>query len=220
MLIDGTFCHGCLEGKVNIKEQMPKYLGEVTLLTTGCCISEIEAIGSPQLYGATIILKGMPLFRCNHKKAIGAGACIKSLIKDGNQHHFIVASQDPSLREDLRDIPGIPLLYLHGNAPTLEKPSDLTEQFTDEIADGKTALSTHQKRVIEHLKKAKFGEQEEAPKKKKRKGPKGPNPLSCKKSKKVKNVQIAQAEVQTDSGTKKKRKRKKKSSSNAQATEL
>ena len=96
----------------------------------------------------------------------------------------------------------------------------MTEKFTEEIADGKTALSTHQKRVIEHLKKAKFGEKEEAPKKKKRKGPKGPNPLSCKKSKKVKNAQIAQAEVHTDSGTKKKRKRKKKNSSNAQATEL
>ena len=40
----------------------------------------------------------------------------------------------------MRRVPGIPLLYLHGNAPTLERPSAMTETFTEALADGKTNL--------------------------------------------------------------------------------
>jgi len=211
MLIDGTFCAGCLEAKVNIKEQMPKYIGEgVKLVTTGCCITEIESLGSPQLYGATLILKGMPLFRCDHKKPIGGSACIKSLIKDGNSHHFIVGTQDPSLREELRNVPGIPLLYLHGNAPTLEKPSALTENFTDSVSDGKTNLSQHQKNILTVLKEQTFGAPPEKPKRKKRKGPKGPNPLSVKKASKKKFSSSSPTAETTEEEAKKKRRKKKK----------
>lgn len=207
MLLDGTYCAACLEAKVNIKEQMPKYVGEVKLMTTGCCISEIEALRLPQLNGATIILKGMPLFKCEHRTPLPAADCIKSLIKDGNPHHFIVGTQDPALRALLREVPGIPLIYLHGNAPTLEKPSELTESLIDSISDGKTSLTQHQQKVLSVLKKERFGE-EVKPKKKKRKGPKGPNPLSCKKSKKLK------APHPSNENTNKKRRKKKKNSSN------
>ena len=108
-------------------------------------------------------------------------------------------------REDLRNIPGIPLLYLHGNAPTLEKPSDLTESLTEKISDGKTNLSEHQHKILQELKKQKFGE-EEKPIRKKRKGPRGPNPLSCKKSSKSKQ---SDSELSNPSSGKKKRRKKK-----------
>ena len=111
-------------------------------------------------------------------------------------------------REDLRNIPGIPLLYLHGNAPTLEKPSDLTESFTDKISDGKTNLSLHQHKILQELKKQKFGDEvEENTKKKKRKGPRGPNPLSCKKSSKTKPAAVLNT---SEKATAKKKRRKKK----------
>eukprot|EP00088_Acartia_fossae_P047672 TRINITY_DN5172_c0_g1_i8.p1 TRINITY_DN5172_c0_g1~~TRINITY_DN5172_c0_g1_i8.p1 ORF type:complete len:249 (+),score=53.45 TRINITY_DN5172_c0_g1_i8:79-825(+) len=207
LLVDGTFCVACLQNKVNIKEQMPKYLEEVKLITTGCCITEMESIGSPELYGATLILKGIPLFRCDHKKAVSASACIKSLIGAGNQNHLIIASQDHNFRSELRGVAGIPLLYLHGNAPTLEKPSEMSESLTTRIADGKTNLSQHQQKILTELKKQTFGEPEpDEKKRKKRKGPKGPNPLSCKKSKKPK-VQHLNA---TSEQSKKKRRKKKK----------
>lgn len=43
VLLDGTFCQAALKNKVNITEQMPKYLSdEVKLLTTVCCVNEVE----------------------------------------------------------------------------------------------------------------------------------------------------------------------------------
>jgi len=183
VLLDGTFCAGSLEAKVNIKDQLPKYLGEVSLLTTSCCILELESLG-PQLYGACMVAKNFAIYKCGHKKAVPASKCITSLVNGESGQHFIVASQDYSLRTKLRDIPGTPLLYLHGNSPTLEKPSEMTKGKIEQESDRKTQLTEHQTKTIKVLKKQAFGEEPVKVKKKKKRGPKGPNPLSCKKKKK------------------------------------
>merc|ERR1712226_290030 len=117
--------------------------------------------------------------RCGHK-AVPASQCIASLVRAESNQHFIVASQDYGLRTELRDIPGTPLLYLHGNSPTLEKPSEMTKEQIEKESEQKTQLTEHQAKTIKVLKKQVFGEEPVKPKKKKR-GPKGPNPLSCKK---------------------------------------
>ena len=53
--------------KVNIKDQLPKYLGEVKLLTTKCCIQECEKLG-PSIFGATVILKQFGIHKCTHEE--------------------------------------------------------------------------------------------------------------------------------------------------------
>jgi len=46
VLVDGTFCRAALNCKVNISEQLPKYLdAEVQLCTTRCVLAECEALG-------------------------------------------------------------------------------------------------------------------------------------------------------------------------------
>ena len=46
VLVDGTFCKAALVSKVNISEQIPKYLdAEVKLFTTKCTLAECEAFG-------------------------------------------------------------------------------------------------------------------------------------------------------------------------------
>ena len=82
-------------------------------------------------------------------------------------------------------MPGVPVLFLHGNCPTLEKPSDQTSNLVQKTSEGRL-LTSHQANTIKVLKKELFGEPKvtEPKKKKKRKGPKGPNPLSCKKKQK------------------------------------
>jgi len=182
LLVDGTLCVAALDNKVLLREQIPKYLEDVKMVTSTCCISEAENIGAHELWGAIQILKRFPLFSCGHKKALSASNCIKSLIKDGNPHHLMIATQDITLRHELRKKPGIPLLYLYNSAPTLESPSVRSLKFTSKHANGVTDLSSHQKMILEELKKQTFGEQPEV-KMKKRKGPKQPNPLSCKKKK-------------------------------------
>jgi len=66
------------------------------------------------------------------------------------------------VRDTVRHIPGVPLIYLHGNAPTLERPSALTESLTTRLSDGKTALSQHQKQIIAALREEIIGPTEKS----------------------------------------------------------
>ena len=120
----------------------------------------------------------------------------------------------------MRQILGLPLIYLHGNAPTLERPSTMTESLTERIADGKTELSQHQRQIIAALKEQTFGPTEEKDKKKKkRRGPKGPNPLSCKKKKKIKggSAPLKTEQQLNEEKKRKKRRNKKKAAADSNA---
>lgn len=45
-LLDGSFCHAALENKVNLQEQIPKYLnGSAKIITTVCAVRETELVG-------------------------------------------------------------------------------------------------------------------------------------------------------------------------------
>jgi len=210
LLLDGTFCAGCLEAKVNIRDQLPKYLGEVKILTTSCCITELEGLG-PQMYGAMRVAKQFPVLKCSHVTPIPAHQCVLSLLGTSNTQHLILVSQDAGLRSEARRVPGTPILYLHGNAPTLEKPSEFSEETAEQSEDLRLNVSEHQTKVLEKIKKQTFGE-EEVKKRKKRKGPKGANPLSCKKKKKDK-VRDVKDKLASE-GKKRKRNRNKKKSVN------
>lgn len=73
--------------KVNIREQLPKYLGDVKLLTTPCCIIEMEKLErlEPKLYGACIVLKQFGIHKCGHEKeAKPASKCLRSMLGDAN----------------------------------------------------------------------------------------------------------------------------------------
>lgn len=157
-----------------------------------------------------MVAKGFPVFKCGHKTPMPANSCILSLLGAKNSQHFIVASQDNELRYKIRNIPGVPLLLLHGNCPTLEKPSGMTQEFIEKSSDEKTLLNSHEAQTIKVLKREVFGE-EEPKKKKKRKGPKGPNPLSCKKKKvKPQNSFNGVKDKMESEGKKKKKRRKNK----------
>ena len=97
VLLDGTFCAGCLAAKVNIRDQLPKYLGDVQLLTTSCCITELEQLG-PQMYGAMRVAKQFQVLKCGHSDPVMATQCVLSLIGEDNRRHLLLASQDTGLR--------------------------------------------------------------------------------------------------------------------------
>lgn len=55
ILLDATFCQAALKNKVNINEQMPKYLsGDIKLLTTVCVVTETEKLGEYKIYMLSI----------------------------------------------------------------------------------------------------------------------------------------------------------------------
>ncbi|BFF95965.1 rRNA-processing protein UTP23 homolog [Drosophila madeirensis] len=204
VLVDATFCQAALLHKIGIDEQIRKYFQcSAKLLTTQCVILEAEALGAP-LTGATTIVKKFHVHKCGHEgKPVAAAECIKSMTKD---NRYIVASQDRLLQESLRKIPGRCLLYLHKATPVLEAPSKASKKWVlkqaKDLMLGKHAAKIDYMKEKQGLKPAEATTSSST----KRKGPKNPNPLSCKKSKKEKSKPPLQGVDQT-ALTKAKRKR-------------
>ncbi|CAL4126617.1 unnamed protein product, partial [Meganyctiphanes norvegica] len=210
VLLDGTFCHAALDGKVNVKEQIPKYLGaDTTIYSTQCIIMEVEKLSKmvSNIYGAWLIVKQFPVHRCGHEgRPMPAAACIKSILKKNNPHQYIMATQDDDIRQHIHSLViGTPIVYLSGSAPTLEKPTAKCEAIA---VEGKKCLSTHELTTLKDLKRKILGEEEAAPPIKKKKKAKNPNPLSCKKKQKKSN--ITQPPNKDHESGKRKRKRNKK----------
>ncbi|KAL0109970.1 hypothetical protein PUN28_013543 [Cardiocondyla obscurior] len=208
VLIDGTFAFAALQNKFNIHEQLAKYFqSEIKLLTTACVISETEKLGifSSKVNGATQIVKQYAIHRCGHEKTPICGSkCLQSMTGKNNNARYIVATQDRELQDKLRIIPGVPLLYLHGKAPTLDSPSAASRKYA-ETKQKDLGMTTWEKENIKELRKqAGIEEKETKMKKKRKKG--GPNPLSCLKKKKKEMTTSNKSD--TKSGKIKKRKRK------------
>lgn len=183
LLIDATFCQEALKSKVNLREQLPKYLDdlEVKLFTTACVITEAEALGR-DVFGAMLIVKQFKAQKCGHEKEpISAAECLYSMVQNGNLNHYFIATQDPELSKKCRELLGVPLLYLRYNAINLEKPSRMNTEAIDVKIQENLKGPGYQTEIIKKLKAEAFGE--ESIPHKKRKKVKGPNPLSCKKKK-------------------------------------
>ncbi|XP_043468836.1 rRNA-processing protein UTP23 homolog [Leptopilina heterotoma] len=186
VLIDGTFAFAALEAKFNIKEQITKYFqAEVKLLTTQCMILETEKLAQLEmkLNGALRIIKQFPLHKCGHEKnSISGSKCFNSMLANNNSSRYIIATQDRQFQDHIRRLRGVPLLYLHDKAPTLERPSEATCKHAEELRNG-TITNSLQVQTVKILKqKSGLEETEIKLKKKRKKG--GPNPLSCKKKQK------------------------------------
>ncbi|CAH1389031.1 unnamed protein product [Nezara viridula] len=183
VLVDGTFCNTALQNKINIAEQLQKYLGDVRLLTTPCVILEMEKLGSA-LYGATLILKQFPVHHCGHKTPLFAATCIKKMIEKNSDFRYILASQDRDLQRFVTSLPGIPLLYIFNKAPTLRPPNELSVKKANQHLYQSCDVSAAEKKVIK-LMKRKILEPNPTSQiiKRSRKKKGGPNPLSCKKKK-------------------------------------
>ncbi|XP_014259610.1 rRNA-processing protein UTP23 homolog [Cimex lectularius] len=182
VLVDGTFCHVALKSKVNIKEQLPKYLGDVKLLTTPCCVVETEKLG-PTVYGAMLILKQFSVHLCGHKTPMSASKCLLSMLGKENPNRYMIATQDRELQAKVKRVKAAPILFIFNKAPTLEEPSPYTQFLAKRQMNEICGLSEDERKVLNEFKEAVLGPQTPVFKKRrKKKG--GPNPLSCKKKKK------------------------------------
>ncbi|XP_043216545.1 rRNA-processing protein UTP23 homolog isoform X1 [Amphibalanus amphitrite] len=168
--------------KVSIKEQIPKILEDnVKILTTPCIVTEVEKMG-PALYGAFTIVKQFAHHQCGHTVPVNGAKCVRSMVKGGNKSKYAVATQDQSLRTQLRTMPGVPILYLHNSAPTLEKPPEVSTDRADRWDADRVGLSKEQRKTITSLKRSILGESEPV-KRRKKKVVKGANPLSRRRRK-------------------------------------
>lgn len=215
ILVDGTFCQAALKNKIQIKEQMPKYLmGEVQLCTTNCALKELESLGK-ELYGAKLILQRYQVRRCAHfKEPIPASECLLSMLGETNPHHYFVATQDHTLTTGLKEIPGVPLFYIILNTIVLDKPSQASLDYVQKVQLGELVSPAHQESIRSLKEQQGLGPRDTERRGRKRKR-KGPNPLSCLKKKRKAEPTPPK---KTEDGEKKKRSRHKRRKSGAAVT--
>ncbi|TWW65562.1 rRNA-processing protein UTP23 homolog [Takifugu flavidus] len=189
ILIDGTFCQAALKNKIQIKEQLPKYLmGEVQLCTTTCAMKELECLGK-ELYGAKIILQKYQTRRCAHTSPVPAAECLLSMLGGQNPHHYFIATQDRTLTTALKNIPGVPLLYIILNTIVLDKPSQRSLDYVQEVQMGELVSSGQQQKICSLKEEQGIQQKDKERRGRKRKRKQiSPNPLSCLKKKKRKGV--------------------------------
>ncbi|XP_013881896.1 rRNA-processing protein UTP23 homolog [Austrofundulus limnaeus] len=190
ILLDGTFCQAALKNKIQLKEQMPKYLmGDVQLCTTNCVLKELETLGN-QLYGAKIILQRFQVRRCSHfKNPVPASECLLSMLEDTNPQHYFVATQDPTVTDGLKKIPGVPLLYIVLNTIVLDKPSQASLDHVRAVQLGELVTPAQQQSIRSLKEEQGIGRKDGERRGKKRKRKQSnPNPLSCLKKKKKKGL--------------------------------
>lgn len=212
VLLDGTFCQVALAHKVNIQEQLPKYLsGQCKLLTTACVIEETKRLGKA-VHGAYLIVSQFPVHNCGHEKPISASKCLSSFIIDTkNNDHYLVATQDHKLREKISKQAVCPLIKLANNALVMDKPVHRVQSKVNRTHHYlANKMNDEQRENLCRLKKEENLEPTDVSvetKKRKRKGPAGANPLSCRK--KIKKASKGSEVNNRDSDGLKRRRRKK-----------
>lgn len=201
ILLDGTFCQAALRGRIQLREQLPRYLmGETQLCTTRCVLKELETLGK-ELYGAKLIAQKCQVRNCPHfKSAVSGSECLLSMVDDGNPHHYFVATQDQNLSVKVKKNPGIPLMFIIQNTIVLDKPSPRTVAFVKAVEAGQL-VSVHEKQSIKQLKEEQGLVRNPELRRRRKKKVGGPNPLSCLKKKK-------KAQDTKSPASEKKRKRK------------
>uniref|UniRef100_A0A8R1E4Z0 rRNA-processing protein UTP23 homolog n=2 Tax=Caenorhabditis japonica TaxID=281687 RepID=A0A8R1E4Z0_CAEJA len=125
VLVDGTFCNAALQEKLNLAEQIPKYLTEAThLMTTKCVLKELENFG-PLLYGALVIAKQFEVAECTHSTPRAASDCLAHLARRAasGKTKYLIATQDDELTEKLRGIVGTPIMYIKFKTVLLDNVS-------------------------------------------------------------------------------------------------
>ncbi|RKP11465.1 Fcf1-domain-containing protein, partial [Piptocephalis cylindrospora] len=189
ILVDGDFVQLALAQTISLRDQLPKVLLAPTKqLSTSCVLAELRKAGE-DASGAALMVKRMERRRCQHNPPIAGSECIASIIDKENKHHYCVASQNAELRDQLRRVPGTPLLYINRAVLILEPPSPATTKAVQDGEKAKRMVSTKELVRTEKLiqggeeGQTEGGEGEEKVKKKRKAAKVIPNPLSVKKAK-------------------------------------
>ncbi|KAH9815668.1 rRNA-processing protein utp23-like [Teratosphaeria destructans] len=206
--------------RMNLGNMLEKTLQqkEIKPMITQCSIRHLYDLETrtPQeraeKEGLINVAKAAERRRCGHhelEKPLSELECLMSVVdpkgSGNNKHRYIVATQDLQARKKLRQVAGVPLVYINRSVMILEPMAGKTEDMVESeekmkiragLKSQRPAPGSGAKRKREDDEEAEevtrpvFAgtdvESGQAQKKRKVKGPKGPNPLSVKKAKKEK----------------------------------
>ncbi|KAH0535367.1 rRNA-processing protein FCF1 homolog [Cotesia glomerata] len=123
ILIDTNFINFSVKNKLDIIENMMGCLyAKCIPYVTDCIVAELEKLG--RKYSIALKLIKDPRFerlRCSHKGTY-ADDC---LVQRVTAHKcFIVATNDKDLKQRIRKIPGVPIMYVAQHRYTIERMPD------------------------------------------------------------------------------------------------
>lgn len=182
--------------------------GQVKPMITTCDMRHLYA-AKPKNETLILQAKEYERRRCNHQdleEPLSTLECLSSVVdpKDShtNKNRYIVASNDVSVRKQMRRIAGVPLIYISKSVVLLEPMANASEEQREREEKSKFKLGLKGQRKSDvggKRKRNTDGEDNEldvhsgtesatgeakSSKKRRQKGPKEPNPLSIKKAKK------------------------------------
>ena len=217
VLVDGTFLSTLLKNKIRIQDLLESALGGPTqMVVTRSVLRELEQI--PGLQPAFKMAQRLKMLTpVSHPSSFdGFGDDAPTAVPDSvramvtgeggryNPQHLFVATQDQELREELRGVPGVPLLYFQRVVLILEPPSTASLECAHRTASRNAVLGGPAVTEETQMYESEEDEIEQVGLKRKR-FHKEPNPLS--RLPKKKKPQVFRP---PSSDKKKKRKKKKK----------
>ncbi|CAM0912503.1 unnamed protein product [Alopecurus aequalis] len=220
VFVDGTFVHHLLVHRLLPADDAVRELLSASrstpLFTSKCVLAELRRLGKSHAEDFDAAQQ-LATASCEHDKVVSAVDCIMSLIGDKNPEHYFVATQDSDLREKLREVPGVPVIYGLKNSLFIEQPSVQQRKFAQLDEEKRIHMEkTEFKKLLKASSEGKASS--DAPggaekSKFKRNRAKGPNPLSCKKKKTKPQTSAAEnQDNKSDGEAKRKRVRKRKRS--------
>ena len=190
IIIDGNFIAISLQKKINMK---------TSLIIPSCIFKEIQLI-EEKIPGILSIINQYKIEECKHNQ-MDPISCIRNYIGKKNYDKYFVATQDDFLRNQLRKIPGVPLIFFGQNMLLIDKLSPASLIASERRENLKEAPQKKEQKIlnekknevkeflIEEFKNSKYYKRKSEEYKlnklmgKIRKKAKGPNPLSRKKKK-------------------------------------
>ncbi|ORY09447.1 Fcf1-domain-containing protein [Clohesyomyces aquaticus] len=207
VLVDSQFVQDAARFKMDMVHLLKRTVqGEIKPMITQC---DMRHLYNAEDKDEQLILqaKTYERRRCNHHELgepLSSLECLSAVVGNTNKNRYVIASQDPKVREHMRTIPGVPLVYINKSVMIMEPMAASTHQHRDrdERAKFKAGLKGRRLAAQPNQKRKRDDEEGDSakghnedsivegasrdarPQKKHKKGPKGPNPLSIKKPKK------------------------------------
>lgn len=227
VLLDAQFILDASKFKMRLGSMLETTLhGSIKPMITQCCIRHLynmPASGEEeqkQKEAWIEVAKAAERRRCDHhelEEPLSTLECLASVVdpkgSGTNRHRYVVASQDAEVRARMREVVGVPLVYINRSVMILEPMGEKTEEVREQEERGKVRAGLKGRRGGDGAgskRKREDGDdgsasdapgdaaditaEEKVAKKRKVKGPKAPNPLSVKKAKKDKTPIARQAE--------------------------
>ncbi|POS87300.1 hypothetical protein EPUL_002541 [Erysiphe pulchra] len=221
VLLDADIIKDASRYKMDLIAGLERTLhGKVKPMITQCSMRHLYALASePGISQVIEQAKSYERRRCGHLPSeypvpLSAQSCITSVVdpknNEVNKHRYVVASQDLNVRKAMRDLMGVPLVYINRSVMIMEPMAGKTSESI--VRDEQVKLRAGAKRGSISLKRKRNDKQVDGQvelsengsllvKKKISRGPKGPNPLSVKKPSVKKSMEGSIKILMTDQDT-------------------